>query len=499
MKRRKFLKQVAAGSALAMLPLSWVSGKNEQTINGPQPARGPVYNIKNYGAKGDGTTLNTEAIQEAIDACHSKGGGMVYIPSGDFLSGTLILKSHVNLHLSSGATLLGSTDLNDFQAITPEFLTYAEVNYTDYSLLYAEKAENISITGGGTIDGQGEEEPYQLEAGAENYLKRPYIIRMNKCKDINIRNVTIKNSPMWVQNYMACDDLNIHNITVHSTVNHNNDGIDIDGCHNVRISDCNIRSGDDAIVLKSLSPRMCKNITITNCVLSSICNAFKLGTESTGGFKNIVVTNCTMYDTRLSGIALEIVDGGTMDQILISNIVMRNVKGGIFVRLGDRARPYLSRKSTVQHLPEYEMEEQYANPKPGVVKNIMIKNIIATGIGNVGCSVVGLPKHKIENVRLKDMSIQYDGGGKKEWVTREVPENREGYPEFDMFGPLPAYGFYCRHVKNLELSDLSLSYDKDEYRPAIFLDDVENYNMEDLELTAPKSDFGKIMIKDAKN
>ncbi|MFO7791199.1 MAG: glycosyl hydrolase family 28 protein, partial [Bacteroidales bacterium] len=307
--------------------------------------------------------------------------------------------------------------------------------------------------------------------------------------------VTIKNSPMWVQNYMACDDLNIHNITVHSTVNHNNDGIDIDGCHNVRISDCNIRSGDDAIVLKSLSPRMCKNVTITNCVLSSICNAFKLGTESTGGFKNIVVNNCTMYDTRLSGIALEIVDGGTMDQVLISNIVMRNVKGGIFVRLGDRARPYLSRKSTVQHLPEYEMEEKYAHPEPGVVKNIMIKNIIATGIGNVGCSVVGLPEHKIENIKLKDLSIQYDGGGKKDWVTREVPENREDYPEFNMFGPLPAYGFYCRHVQNLELSDLSLSYKKDEPRPALYLENVENYDMNDLKLSEPQSEYERIIIK----
>jgi len=457
------------------------------------------YNIKEFGAKGDGTTLNTESIQKAIDACHANGGGTVYIPPGDYLSGTLVLKSHVNLYLSSGAVLLASTNLDDYQAKTPDFLTYAEVNYTDYSLLYAEKAENISISGKGTIDGQGEEEPFQLERGAANYLKRPFMIRMIQCKDVNIHNVTLINSPMWVQYYAACDDLSIHNITVHSIVNHNNDGIDIDGCHNVRISDCNIRSEDDAIVLKSLSPRMCKNVTITNCALSSMCNAFKLGTESTGGFENITVSNCTMYDTRLSGIALEIVDGGTMDRILISNIVMRDVKGGIFIRLGDRARPYLSGNSKMKHLPEYEMEDQYANPEPGVVKNIMIKNIIATGVGNIGCSIAGLPEQKIKNVKLKDLAIQYDGGGKKDWVTRDIPENRDGYPEFNMFGPLPAYGFYCRHVKDIELSDVSLSYEKKEVRPAIFFDDVENYDMTNLKLTTPKSDYGKIMIKNSKN
>lgn len=460
-------------------------------------ANNSVYNIKEFGARGDGTSLDTDAIQETIDACHSNGGGTVYIPAGDYLSGTLILKSHVNLHLSSGATLLGSTDLDDYQATTPEFLTYAEVNYTDYSLLYAEKAENISVSGEGTIDGQGEEEPFQLP-GASNRVKRPFMIRMIQCKDVNIRNVTMINSPMWVQYYAACDDLNIHNITVHSTVNANNDGIDIDGCHNVRISDCNIRTGDDAIVLKSLSPRMCKNVTITNCVLSSVCNAFKLGTESTGGFQNIVVNNCTMYDTDVSGIALEIVDGGIIDQIMISNIVMHNVKGGIFIRLGDRARSYLYNRFNV-HLPEHEIDEKYMNPKPGVVKNIMIKNIIATGVDSIGCSVVGLPEHKIENVKLKDLSIRYEGGGKMEWVTRDIPEKRDGYPEYYMFGPLPAYGFYCRHVKNIELSGLSLSYEKEEYRPAIYLDDVENYNMKDLDLAAPKGDYGKIMIKDSKN
>ena len=154
-----------------------------------------------------------------------------------------------------------------------------------------------------------------------------------------MRGLTLRNSPMWVQHYLACEGVCIDGIRVESTCNANNDGIDIDGCERVRIANCDIRSGDDALVLKSTLERPCRNVVVTNCVLSSLCNAFKLGTESNGGFENIVMSNCAIYDTRISGIALELVDGGTLEQVSISNVTMHNTRSAIFIRLGDRARP----------------------------------------------------------------------------------------------------------------------------------------------------------------
>ena len=195
------------------------------------------------------------------------------------------------------------------------------------------------------------------------YKSRPYLIRMINCRNILLRDITIMNSPMWVQHYLLCEDVNIDGIKVNSRVNHNNDGIDIDGCQRVRISNCDIVSGDDAIVLKSTLDIPCKNVTITNCVLSSDCNAFKLGTETNGGFQNIVFSNCTIYDTPLAGITLQMVDGGTLERVSVSNITMNNVGTAIFIRLGNRARPYND-----------------SLPKPGMGKlsHVIIDNIQGT-------------------------------------------------------------------------------------------------------------------------
>jgi len=176
-------------------------------------------------------------------------------------------------------------------------------NYTDKSLIYAEGASNIVILGRGVIDGQG-------AAFRGPYKMRPYLIRVTNCRNVLVSDVTILNSPMWVQHYLASDEIEIRNVSVHSLVNANNDGIDIDGCSKVRVSDCEIVSGDDAIVFKGTLNRPCRDIAVTNCILSTRCNALKLGTESNGGFENIVVSNCTIYETDLAGIAVEMVDGG---------------------------------------------------------------------------------------------------------------------------------------------------------------------------------------------
>jgi polygalacturonase len=280
----------------------------------------------------NGREFDTKAIQAAIDACAAAGGGVVYFPPGRYHSGGLILKSHVHLYLEAGATLLGSVHLEDYPKTIPKIRSYTD-NYTERSLIYGEELDNVGLHGPGTIDGRG-------GAFKGPYKVRPYLIRLVSCRNVAVTELTIRDSPMWVQHYLACDDVLIHGITVHSRANANNDGIDIDCCQRVVISDSNISSGDDAIVLKSTSSRPTRNVAITNCVLSSHCNAFKLGTESNGGFEDITLSNCTMYDTRLSGLAIEMVDGGLLDGVNISNITMRDVKSVLFIRLGDRGRPF---------------------------------------------------------------------------------------------------------------------------------------------------------------
>ncbi len=405
--------------------------------------------VAEHGAVGDGQTVNTRALQAAIDASAARGGGVVYFPPGRYVSGTLILKSNVRLYLEAGATLLGSTSLSDYPSMIPAFRSYTD-NYTEKSLIYAEKAENITLEGRGTIDGRGASfrGPYKV---------RPYLIRVISCRNVAMADLTLRDSPMWLQHYLDCDGVAIRGITVHNWANHNGDGIDIDCCDRVRISDCDFSSLDDAITLKSTAMRPCRNVVVTNCVVSSGCNAVKLGTESNGGFENIVISNCSIYDTRLAGIALEIVDGGTLDRVTVSNVTMTQVGAPVFVRLGNRARPFLNGGS----------------PQPaGRLRNVQIRGIQATHAGPVGCSITGLPGHPVEDVSLEDIRLRFAGGGTSADSAREVPENERAYPEFKMFGTLPAYGLYCRHVRGLRLRDVDVEYVAPDDRPALVCDDV---------------------------
>jgi len=450
----------------------------------PAVAAEVLYDVRDYGAKPDGKTLCTTSIQKAIDACSQSGGGTVYLPPGTFLSGTIYFKSGVTLKLAAGSTLLGSTDLKDYPPTVQAFRSYTD-NYTDKSLIYGENVERIAITGRGTIDGQGAsfEGPYKV---------RPYMIRFIQCRDVTVKDVTIKDSPMWVQHFLACDDVRITGITVRSLVNHNNDGIDIDSCRRVVISDCNINSGDDAIVLKSTSARVCRDVAVSNCVLSSRCNALKMGTESNGGFQNIVITGCSIYDTRLAGVALEIVDGGTMDRVVISNITMNKVGAPVFLRLGNRARPFKTDMET---------------PGIGVMRNITISNIEATGANPTGCAISGLPEAAIENLTLSNVRMSFEGGGTKADAEREIPEKAADYPEYSMFGKLPAYGLYCRHVKGLKLFNVQLQSEKPDQRHAVVFGKVEDALVDCLDAPLlPDSgemirltDVKKVFIRDKNN
>lgn len=416
------------------------------------------YDVSGFGVLGDGLTLDTAGIQSAIDSCHAAGGGTVRVGPGRYLTGTLTLKSGVTLHLCRGAVLLGSTNLDDYPKRKAAYRSYTD-NYTDRALIYAEGARDIAISGEGVIDGQG-------AAFSGEYLVRPYMLRFVSCEGVALEDVTLRDGAMWTVHFLACDRVYVRGVTIRSRCNKNNDGLDIDSSSNVRISDCDISSGDDAIVLKSTSARPCRNVTITNCVLSTDCNALKMGTESNGGFQNIAISNCAIYDTRLGGLALEMVDGGVMDGVTVSNITMQNTGGPIFIRLGNRARPY---------------QEGMTPPGVGVLRNVSISTIIATGADGTGCSITGLPGHPVENVVLRDVRIEFAGGGTEADAKRIPEEKPDRYPEYKMFGPLPAYGFYLRHANGIRMDGISLTTKADDARPSIVQEDVEDLTIDYLE------------------
>jgi polygalacturonase len=410
-----------------------------------------------FGTAGTGKTLDTVPLQKAIDAVHARGGGVVLVPPGVYLTGTLELKSNVTLHLSAGATLLGSRQLADYPEHVPAARSYTD-NYTRRSMIWAEGQENIGLEGAGTIDGQG-----AFFSGP--YLVRPYMIRVVGCRRVRVRDLTIRESPMWVQHYLLSDDVVIDGVTVRSQVNHNNDGIDIDSCRRVRISNCDINSEDDGIVLKSTTATPSSDVVITNCVVSSMCNAIKLGTESHGGFENIAISNCTIYDTHLTGVAVECVDGGKLERVTVTNIAMKAVQCPLFIRLGDRGRTFADGQE---------------RPGVGVLRDVTISNIVATGAGPVGCSVTGLPERPLENVVLSNIHLEALGGGTREQAGRAIAEEREHYPEHNMYGTLPAYGIFFRHARGLVVENLRLATHRSDLRHAVVFDDVEDLALRNL-------------------
>jgi len=420
-----------------------------------------IFDPIKYGAVSDGKTINTKAIQEAIDQCSESGGGTVRISDGQYLSGTLFLKDNVHLVIDEGSTLLGSTDLKDYPRTNTKFRSYTD-NYTERSFIYGEDLQDISITGKGTIDFQG--------SGFEGtYKKRPYGIRLITSNNILVEGLTLKNSAMWMQHYLACDSLEIRGITVWNHANKNNDGIDIDGCHHVIIEDCIIDSDDDGICLKSTSERLCEDVVIRNCTVGSHCNGIKCGTESTGGFKNIRIQDCRIVPSKhekviygkgtgLAGIALEIVDGGIMDNVTVSGINISGYMAPVFIRLGNRGRLY---------------KKGQDKPGVGIMQNISLSEIISTGSSNMGCMVAGISGHPIKNLLLSNIKFSFQGGGKAEDGIRQFDEKAAEYPECTMFVErLPAYGIYFWHVNGLILKNVELTTEKADPRNAILFEEV---------------------------
>jgi hypothetical protein len=432
-------------------------------------SRPGAYDVRSFGARGDGQTLCTEALQKAVDACATAAGGTVHIPAGTWLTGTVYLASGVTVELGSGCTVLGTKDKSQYGP-PRQLMGHEGEQYSTWAIFAGKGLEHIAIRGRGTIDGQGENFKYKNGA-------RPKNLYFEDCRDVLIEGVRLRNAGSWMQHYRDCDRLTIRDIAVFNHVSYNNDGLNIDSCRDVTIVGCHIDSDDDAVVLKSLSTKPTENVTISDCVISSHCNSIKMGTESGGGFRNIAVANCTICSPRyskviygrqrgLAGVALEIVDGGTLERVTVANVAIKGVTVPIFMRLGNRARTY---------------EPDQPKPEVGTFRNVVVSNIVATDCSSVGCSITGLPGHRIENVTLANISLGFDGGGSGEEASREIPEKPGSYPESTMFGTLPAYGLFCRHVKGLTLENVRLQTSSPDRRHAVVFDDVQAAAIDALE------------------
>ncbi len=435
--------------------------------------KSPIFNVRDYGATGNGKTLDTRAINKTIEVCASSGGGTVYFPAGVYLSGSIHLKSNITLYFDSGSVLKGAPNaLHVYDPPEPlGFAQYQDFGHSHWhnALIWGENLHDITIAGPGTIDGGGMSRRDPKPGGGDK------TISLKRCRNILIQDITIFHAGHFGILPTGCDNMIIDNVKIDT----NRDGINVDCCRNVRISNCSINSPrDDGIVLKSSYAlgfnRATEDVTITNCLVSGFkegtlldgtyqggggTGRIKFGTESNGGFKNITISNC-VFD-HCKGLALEEVDGGTLENVSVSNLVMRDVSNSpIFIRLGNRAR----------------------GPKGtpvGKVRNITISNVEVMGVApKFAVLIVGIPGHKIENVRLNTIRILTDGGGQKEDVHIVPPEQEKAYPSARRFGKMPAYGFFCRHVKGLEFHNVTVGFKEKDLRPSMICRDVDGLEID---------------------
>ena len=428
------------------------------------------FDPADFGAVADGETLSTWAIQQCIDACHAAGGGTVVLPTGVLVTGTLVLKSHVHLEVSAGAVLRASADLAQFPSVASRYPSYDGEYVTHKALIRVEDAEQVSITGLGTIDGGGNtwvDGPY----GMPSFSLRPRILYFRGCRRVRVRDVTLRNAASWVQTYQDCQDVGLCGITVDSRENpdieaeryakvpgRNTDGLDIVDCQRVTVSDCRITAGDDGICLKSYAPDgVCRDIAITNCIVSTNASGIKIGTETSGAITDVVISNCVVHDTRCDAIAVMTVDGALVERISISGITLRNIKGApIYIRCGARGRVY----------------RQGAVARAGILRDVHISNVQGAGLSaEYASSITGLAGQPVERVCLQGVSLEAEGG-LESIPAGAVPELAAAYPSGKAFGPLPAYGFYVRHARDVVFDQVRVRARMPDARPVIVVDDV---------------------------
>ena len=468
----------------------------------------PVFNVRTFGATGDGKALDTAAINKAIDSAAAAGGGTVYFPAGNYLSVSIHLQSNIALYLDQGATIIAANTSNEAQYDPPEPNSadaYQDFGHSHWhnSLIWGENLTNVSILGPGTIWGKGlvrsggqsrtQAQNEALNANRANEPKTPFgypnprdavepgwgnkAISLKLCRNVNIRDITIFHGGHFAILATGVDNLTIDNVKIDT----NRDGIDVDACKNVRISNCTVNSPfDDGICPKSSFAlgyaRATENVTITNCQVSgydegtlldgtykrefrnqngsfSPTGRIKFGTESNGGFKNITISNCVFDYCR--GLALESVDGALLEDVSISNITMRDVSNcPIFLRLGSRMRGP-------------------SRPPVGELRRVNISDIVVYNAEPRYASIIsGIPGHDIQDVRLNNIRIYYRGGGTKQQAALEPPEKEADYPEPTMFGEIPAYGFFVRHVNGLQMNNVRVGFLKDDARAPFVISDA---------------------------
>ncbi len=501
-------------------------------------AQKKTVSILSYGAKPDGITNNTAAIQKAIDDASASGGGRVFVPRGRFVSGVIHLKSNVDLNIHAEAVLLASTNRADYGP-----------GLNASAFIVADDQKNISITGKGLIDGQCDlliSDLYKKLRTGEIYddewkdfnpwfqrrpseRNRPRMIEFKNCDGVTMKNFRIQNSAAWVQNYKNCSNMIIDSIHVFSNTFWNNDGIDLVDCKNARITNCFINAADDGICLKSEDRNSrCENIYIANCKVRSSASAVKLGTASWGGFKKITVRNIEVYDTYRSAIAIETVDGGIMEDIDVRNINAVNTGNAIFIRLGHRNKDSVYSKLKNVYIgnvkvkvpkmkPDrgYPMEGPELKYPPGHKTDTTIHYQSVSPWNNSGIdssavpyphnvfpsSITGIPGHYAENITLENIEIIYEGGASREVNSfptdsiEIITEAISSYPEFSMFGELPVWGLYVRHVKGLTLKNIKLTSVTTDFRSACLFNDVEKLKLDGFAVNADNSSPVMILSK----
>ena len=464
-------------------------------------AQEKIHQASSFGIKSDGVTLNTRSIQAAIDYICSHGGGVLEISVGRYLTGSIHLKSNVELRLLEGAVLVGSTNPYDYDMVEG-----------NYGLLLAKGQKNISVKGKGVIDGRGFDCALnflnQVHLGFlddttkyDRVTKRPKLIYFRECENVVIEGINLRNSAEWTLVTDQCENLTISGILMDSKNYWNNDGLDIVDCRHVLIKDSFIDASDDAICFKSHSAEhLCEDIEVRNCIARSSASGFKFGTVSRGGFKNIRIINNKVYDTHRSAITIQSVDGGEIENILVDNLEAVNTSNAIYLRTGIR----------------------WNNGKMGYLRNITLSNIkveVPLGKADAGYSyegpiedlprntspsgIVGIPDIPIENVILKNVEIIYPGGGNKNYAYRgtspeeldSIPEMIDVYPEFSQFKELPSWGLFIRHAKGITLDNVRLVAEAKDYRPAIVADDVQGLEIKNLKTEEPGSKTKKQVVK----
>jgi polygalacturonase len=530
--RRDFLRVGSLGVAGAAIPAhALVQGSAAPQVPAAPQVHEPlvampelgIVSVRSFGATGDGKTLDTAAIFRAIDAAARAGGGLVVFPAGTYLTFSIGLRSNVHLHLERGATILAAEspkpgDTTGYNGGTYDF---AESNapwepYQDYghnhwhnSLIWGENLHDVSITGPGLIYGKG------LSFGGDSHARGDYpiyiaeqpgvgnkAIALRNCRNVLFRDFSILKGGHFGLLLTGVDNVTIDNLTIDT----DRDGIDIDCCQNVRVSNCTVNSPwDDAIVPKSSYalgyPRPSRNITISNCyvagcyqlgsVLDGTFRKFpsgkraygtgriKFGTESNGGFQNVAVSNCVFEGSM--GYALETVDGAILEDFAITNTTMRDLScPPLFLRLGARLR---GPKETTN---------------VGTFKRVLISNLVCHNApGNQASIISGIPNHAIEDLKLSDIYVEHAGSGTAEQANTQVPELIDGYPDPGHFGVTPSSGFFLRHVRNLEMSHVEVTNIAPEARPAFYLHDVERADF--FAITAPRAAEGAFALHDVKD